>query len=194
MTGNPSNEPTGYERQRVASFRPVAEAVEKLGLPMIRGRKLRTICNAIEMQIEDGGDSLAVNELLLAALRAGVLHQVGEHGAEPVLRAIERFQRSESQRLARLASGASLPPDPEARQDDLELLREILIESGQREQPARWENQDISAPTHPRLASPTAESTPGPPPGRAVKLGRNDPCWCGSGKKYKRCHLAADQV
>jgi preprotein translocase subunit SecA len=25
------------------------------------------------------------------------------------------------------------------------------------------------------------------------KLGRNDPCWCGSGKKYKRCHLRADQ-
>jgi methionyl aminopeptidase len=22
--------------------------------------------------------------------------------------------------------------------------------------------------------------------------GRNDPCWCGSGKKYKRCHLDAD--
>jgi hypothetical protein len=21
------------------------------------------------------------------------------------------------------------------------------------------------------------------------RLGRNDPCWCGSGKKYKRCHL-----
>jgi preprotein translocase subunit SecA len=20
------------------------------------------------------------------------------------------------------------------------------------------------------------------------KLGRNEPCWCGSGKKYKRCH------
>lgn len=24
-------------------------------------------------------------------------------------------------------------------------------------------------------------------------LGRNDPCWCGSGRKYKRCHLAADR-
>jgi preprotein translocase subunit SecA len=24
--------------------------------------------------------------------------------------------------------------------------------------------------------------------GAAAKLGRNDPCWCGSGKKYKRCH------
>lgn len=25
------------------------------------------------------------------------------------------------------------------------------------------------------------------------KIGRNDPCWCGSGKKYKNCHLAFDQ-
>jgi hypothetical protein len=24
------------------------------------------------------------------------------------------------------------------------------------------------------------------------KLGRNDPCWCGSGKKYKKCHLGRD--
>ena len=27
----------------------------------------------------------------------------------------------------------------------------------------------------------------------AEKLGRNEPCWCGSGKKYKKCHLAADE-
>jgi hypothetical protein len=26
------------------------------------------------------------------------------------------------------------------------------------------------------------------PATRRPKLGRNDPCWCGSGKKYKRCH------
>jgi preprotein translocase subunit SecA len=25
------------------------------------------------------------------------------------------------------------------------------------------------------------------------KIGRNDPCWCGSGKKYKKCHMQADQ-
>jgi len=25
------------------------------------------------------------------------------------------------------------------------------------------------------------------------KLGRNDPCWCGSGKKYKDCHLRSDK-
>lgn len=27
-----------------------------------------------------------------------------------------------------------------------------------------------------------------------IKLGRNEPCHCGSGKKYKKCHLAADQA
>jgi hypothetical protein len=27
----------------------------------------------------------------------------------------------------------------------------------------------------------------------AAKIGRNDPCWCGSGKKYKKCHLDRGQ-
>jgi preprotein translocase subunit SecA len=26
------------------------------------------------------------------------------------------------------------------------------------------------------------------------KVGRNDPCWCGSGKKYKNCHMREDQA
>nr|WP_309695212.1 SEC-C domain-containing protein [Armatimonas sp.] len=32
---------------------------------------------------------------------------------------------------------------------------------------------------------------PAPPPTK--KPGRNDACWCGSGKKYKKCHLDIDQ-
>ncbi len=28
----------------------------------------------------------------------------------------------------------------------------------------------------------------------AVELGRNDLCWCGSGKKYKKCHLPTDSA
>ena len=32
-------------------------------------------------------------------------------------------------------------------------------------------------------AAPTA-----PIVNKAPKLGRNDPCWCGSGKKFKKCH------
>lgn len=26
-----------------------------------------------------------------------------------------------------------------------------------------------------------------------MKIGRNDPCWCGSGRKYKTCHAAMDE-
>ncbi len=33
-----------------------------------------------------------------------------------------------------------------------------------------------------------------PQPVRSAKqIGRNDPCWCGSGKKYKQCHMRSDQ-
>jgi len=28
----------------------------------------------------------------------------------------------------------------------------------------------------------------------ARKTGRNDPCWCGSGKKYKKCHMDQDRA
>lgn len=28
---------------------------------------------------------------------------------------------------------------------------------------------------------------------KQMKIGRNDPCWCGSGRKYKQCHMAMDE-
>jgi uncharacterized protein YecA (UPF0149 family) len=31
------------------------------------------------------------------------------------------------------------------------------------------------------------------PPMSAMNLSRNAPCWCGSGKKYKKCHHESDQ-
>ncbi len=44
------------------------------------------------------------------------------------------------------------------------------------------------------LADPPAQSSALPIQQQAVNehkdIGRNDPCWCGSGKKYKRCHGA----
>jgi preprotein translocase subunit SecA len=42
-----------------------------------------------------------------------------------------------------------------------------------------------------------ADATAEPPPqvetrrvAEEEKIGRNDPCWCGSGKKFKKCHGA----
>jgi len=60
---------------------------------------------------------------------------------------------------------------------------------------------------HAAATSPTASAPPEPGPEQAVdgevtseetfvrdqpKVGRNDPCWCGSGKKFKRCHGQLD--
>jgi len=42
--------------------------------------------------------------------------------------------------------------------------------------PARRVNPAVAA------ARQRAQQAAGP------KLGRNDPCWCGSGLKYKKCH------
>jgi preprotein translocase subunit SecA len=43
----------------------------------------------------------------------------------------------------------------------------------------------------PAASTPTAASRPAPAPRTpsGEKIGRNDPCYCGSGKKYKKCHL-----
>lgn len=35
------------------------------------------------------------------------------------------------------------------------------------------------------------KATPGV---KKVKIGRNDPCYCGSGKKYKKCHMLTDGI
>jgi preprotein translocase subunit SecA len=34
-----------------------------------------------------------------------------------------------------------------------------------------------------------AQARPGFTP-TGERIGRNDPCWCGSGKKFKKCHGA----
>jgi preprotein translocase subunit SecA len=46
---------------------------------------------------------------------------------------------------------------------------------------------DSIAPTSPTTGS-TPTSPPAGPGRKRKKIGRNDPCWCGSGKKFKKCH------
>jgi preprotein translocase subunit SecA len=42
--------------------------------------------------------------------------------------------------------------------------------------------------------APASQASPPPRPSRGVlRAGRNDPCPCGSGKKYKKCHLPIDE-
>jgi len=50
-----------------------------------------------------------------------------------------------------------------------------------------------AAPNGGRQRAPGGSGRPAPTAGaaEAPKLGRNEPCWCGSGRKYKLCHGAA---
>lgn len=89
---------TKIDHPRLKTLKPVEEAVKSLRLPPLRQRKLNGILNALTMQIEDGGDSPEVNELLVRALRAAIIFQVGEAVAKSALEALARFEQSEAAR------------------------------------------------------------------------------------------------
>jgi hypothetical protein len=120
------NKLTRYDKARVARLLPVSAALDALGLPLGHLRKLYTILNALEMQIEDGGDSPQVNNLLLDALRAGIRHQMGAReaavaAAEPVLHAIDVFAQAEEERWLQVRAG-TLPPIVPAEIEQLDDL------------------------------------------------------------------------
>jgi preprotein translocase subunit SecA len=77
------------------------------------------------------------------------------------------------------------PPQPARRMQE---SRPDVTGAGQ---PAPAGTTSTSAGGAVAAAGAAAGVIPPPQPVRAgPKIGRNDPCWCGSGKKYKRCHGA----
>jgi hypothetical protein len=105
----PTNQPGSIDETRLDRLKPVQLAIEALGLPSVRFRKLNGLLNALAMQIEDGGDHPDVNELLLAALKVGVRHQVGAEAAQPVLDTLDTFAQAEAERWQKVRAGI-LPP------------------------------------------------------------------------------------
>ena len=69
-----------------------------------------------------------------------------------------------------------------------EAMNRYLMQYNQR-MAQRLGDQTASGPWMPA----PAYHSPVPVQRTTPKLGRNDPCHCGSGKKYKNCHLALDQ-
>ena len=58
----------------------------------------------------------------------------------------------------------------------------------QREEMARQQAQSMTASVSPSQDEQTGAAEPQPYVREGRKMGRNEPCWCGSGKKYKQCH------
>jgi preprotein translocase subunit SecA len=99
----------------------------------------------------------------------------------------ERIQASIVARIFRVQVQRNVPPPPPS-----PLVRQVM-ESGPGEVDGANGAGRNGAPQR-RAAVPgaagLAEGGPSAPGGATPqgKIGRNDPCWCGSGKKYKRCH------
>lgn len=78
--------------------------------------------------------------------------------------------------------------------DELKMFERrygVVKEIGQRS----LEDEPISLPVRwPRIGPATDDSFSGQAPPANVKVGRNTPCPCGSGKKYKKCCLAAPEM
>jgi len=85
-------------------------------------------------------------------------------------------------------------PELEERDAVCERLADLYDEQGDAEQAERWRQEAAAEGDTWREAPwPTVAVTPSVLAGASHKLGRNEPCWCGSGVKYKRCHLDADR-
>ncbi len=84
------------------------------------------------------------------------------------------------------------------RQEDIEALEQVAAEEHQQllEQAVARHPGTQGAPPEDVLGQMREAAASMPPPARASapaapKIGRNDPCPCGSGKKFKKCHGAA---
>jgi preprotein translocase subunit SecA len=83
-----------------------------------------------------------------------------------------------------------------------QIVRSLFLLPPQQRRPAsptQWGGLRGGQPRQPvlRTSGGSDQATSKPMPVRTStggrKLGRNDPCFCGSGKKYKDCHLKSDQ-
>jgi preprotein translocase subunit SecA len=71
------------------------------------------------------------------------------------------------------------------------MTEEQLLEQRRRQERAAAPHIELSAPPKTEGGAAKGAATA---VNRDAKVGRNDPCPCGSGKKYKKCHGAAVTV
>ena len=93
----------------------------------------------------------------------------------------DRIQGSIVARIFRVQVQRNAPPPPTA-----PLVRQVQ-ESGPGDPDGSGAPGRNGSPKR-RQAAPVGAAAGAGGEAAAAKLGRNDPCWCGSGKKYKRCH------
>ncbi len=152
---------------------------QEIGAEQLREVERLVLLQTIDRKWIDhlyGMDSLREGIGLRAYAQASPLIEYQREGYDMFQGMLTEIQEEAVQVLFRLQveSGGSLTarPVPDG------ARRAVPSGAGQRPTPAR-EPAGVAAAAGGKAADPAAGKR---------KLGRNDPCWCGSGKKYKKCH------
>ncbi|MDO8671319.1 MAG: SEC-C metal-binding domain-containing protein [Dehalococcoidia bacterium] len=133
---------------------------------------------------------------------AGILAKGGQGKAGVFERLIEYFRKEKDAQdliasyLADLGDPRALPDLHEAlikANDRMTLveIEEAIVELGgalsvaEEQKLQRLAPRPLAGPVSAKPPKPVPVAKPGPV--RAIKIGRNEPCPCGSGKKYKKC-------
>jgi preprotein translocase subunit SecA len=171
-----------------------------------------------------GKDVEEIEEMLLSAINEAYDHKTTELGTEmmpkvekwAMLRAVDQHWQRHLTDLDVLREGIGLmsvaqrDPLVEYKRESYSMWQGMMDEIKQqaayqlltvqvaprpqrRPQPMQLNLSRSASITTNAGASGAADSRPEPVRAQ-IKLGRNDPCWCGSGKKYKNCHLKEDQA
>lgn len=117
-------------------------------------------------------------------------HELGSIVGEDLETLGDRLKSRESELDDRASALARIEEELERRQRDL-TVRETLVRERERDVKKRESDAVVvqRRTTQLRATSRTQATAQ-----TRRKLGRNDSCWCDSGKKYKNCHLDRDQV
>jgi preprotein translocase subunit SecA len=149
-----------------------------------------TVEDVVEFSVEDGATAYEKRE---EELGAEILRQVER---SVMLSVIDNKWREHLSEMDYLRAGIGLramgqrDPLSEYQREAFDMFTE-MVDSVKRDAVKYLFHVELSKPkSEPQRVAPL--STGGPvKQASSDKVGRNDPCPCGSGKKYKRCHGAA---
>lgn len=163
-------------------------------------------------------DDFGLTEIGAEATRRGL--ELAEATGDPedlrkqLYDSLDRMKQSEhqgreaevdSEVLADLRAALTLDFDAGEQRSDVALCHELVPDVDQMPRKRHPEKPDLPPPDVVRQRFAKSAARPVKREKRAKRarpraakpqdldLGRNDPCWCGSGKKYKHCHLRSDQ-
>lgn len=119
-----------------------------------------------------------------------MLHELASVAGEDAEALADRLHTREAEMKARAQELKDRERELNQRDRAL-ILHEADLED--RANDLRAKERNVAAVEH-KLAQQLRRTAEGQIPGRSSrKIGRNEQCWCKSGKKYKNCHLASDQ-